>query len=315
VGKTTSTNTIKFTGQYRDTDTAANLDYFGARYYSNTVGRFMSPDWAAKPTTVPYAKFGDPQSLNLYSYTENGPINRIDADGHSSGAIMTAQGGGRGGDSLDGGHNQFVDEEISAVKAWNAWISASDGTTGLSSTGLESTASANAPAEANSTGANQFSAQQLPLPFGPRPAACQGVSADDLEYDTPTPWRRQDGTHDTGGEHIYKYHIDGDPLTKSQYTAEYPVPVPKSLMLPQVVGRNAQTFMMGNAVQKKPGGNIVFTYRFPQYPYVAPPRQPIGGIGRLPGGALTWFNTLVLGSDCKFVITSHAGLPGFGGVP
>ncbi len=42
----------------------------------------MSPDWAAKPTTVPYAKFGDPQSLNLYSYVDNGPVNRIDADGH-----------------------------------------------------------------------------------------------------------------------------------------------------------------------------------------------------------------------------------------
>jgi RHS repeat-associated protein len=83
VGKTTSNNTIKFTGQYRDTDTTANLDYFGARYYSNTVGRFMSPDWAAKPVTVPYAKFGDPQSLNLYSYVENGPVNRADADGHS----------------------------------------------------------------------------------------------------------------------------------------------------------------------------------------------------------------------------------------
>jgi RHS repeat-associated protein len=80
VGKTTSNNTVKFTGQYRDGE--SQLDYFGARYYSNTIGRFMSPDWAAKPTTVPYAKFGDPQSLNLYSYTENGPINRIDGDGH-----------------------------------------------------------------------------------------------------------------------------------------------------------------------------------------------------------------------------------------
>jgi RHS repeat-associated protein len=80
VGKTTSNNTIKFTGQYRDGE--SQLDYFGARYYSNTIGRFMSPDWAAKPTTVPYAKFGDPQSLNLYSYVENGPVNRIDADGH-----------------------------------------------------------------------------------------------------------------------------------------------------------------------------------------------------------------------------------------
>jgi RHS repeat-associated protein len=80
VGKTTSNNTIKFTGQYRDGE--SQLDYFGARYYSNAIGRFMSPDWAAAPITVPYAKFGDPQSLNLYSYVENGPVNRIDADGH-----------------------------------------------------------------------------------------------------------------------------------------------------------------------------------------------------------------------------------------
>jgi len=28
VGKTISNNVIKFTGQYRDTDTTANLDYF-----------------------------------------------------------------------------------------------------------------------------------------------------------------------------------------------------------------------------------------------------------------------------------------------
>jgi len=75
-----TTNHYKFTGKERDTE--SNLDYFGARYYSSTLGRFMTPDWAAKPTTVPYAKFGDPQSLNLYSYVENGPLNRVDADGH-----------------------------------------------------------------------------------------------------------------------------------------------------------------------------------------------------------------------------------------
>jgi hypothetical protein len=46
------------------------------------LGRFMTPDWAAKPVTVPYAKFGDPQTLNLYTYVENSPLNRIDADGH-----------------------------------------------------------------------------------------------------------------------------------------------------------------------------------------------------------------------------------------
>lgn len=43
----------------------------------------MSPDWAAKAISVPYAEFGDPQSLNLYSYVRNHPIAQVDADGHS----------------------------------------------------------------------------------------------------------------------------------------------------------------------------------------------------------------------------------------
>jgi RHS repeat-associated protein len=43
VGQTTSTNAIKFTGKYRDTE--SGLDDFAARYYSNSIGRFMSPDW------------------------------------------------------------------------------------------------------------------------------------------------------------------------------------------------------------------------------------------------------------------------------
>ena len=59
-------------------------DNFGARYYASTTGRFMTPDWALKPVSMPYAKFGDPQTLNLYTYIENSPLNRIDADGHDS---------------------------------------------------------------------------------------------------------------------------------------------------------------------------------------------------------------------------------------
>lgn len=42
----------------------------------------MTPDWAARATAVPYAVFGDPQTLNLYTYVENAPVNRVDADGH-----------------------------------------------------------------------------------------------------------------------------------------------------------------------------------------------------------------------------------------
>lgn len=60
-----------FTGKERDTE--SGLDDFGARYFASNLGRFMTPDWADKPASVPYANFGDPQSLNLYSYVENGP--------------------------------------------------------------------------------------------------------------------------------------------------------------------------------------------------------------------------------------------------
>jgi RHS repeat-associated protein len=70
----------KFTGKERDSE--SGLDNFGARFNASNLGRFMTPDWAAKPISVPYAKFGDPQTLNLYAYVENSPLNRIDADGH-----------------------------------------------------------------------------------------------------------------------------------------------------------------------------------------------------------------------------------------
>ena len=79
-----------FTGKERDTE--SGLDNFGARFDSSTLGRFMTPDWAAKPTTVPYAKFGDPQTLNLYAYVENAPVNQADADGHCGPGEQEGQG-------------------------------------------------------------------------------------------------------------------------------------------------------------------------------------------------------------------------------
>jgi RHS repeat-associated protein len=74
-------NDYKFTGKKRDAE--SGLDYFGARYYSNGMGRFVTPDWSAGPATVPYAHLDNPQTLNLYSYVDNNPINGIDADGHA----------------------------------------------------------------------------------------------------------------------------------------------------------------------------------------------------------------------------------------
>ena len=61
-----------FTGQYSD---PTGLMYFNARYYSQTLGRFVSAD-----TIVPGA--GNPQNLNRYAFVLNNPIKYADPSGH-----------------------------------------------------------------------------------------------------------------------------------------------------------------------------------------------------------------------------------------
>jgi RHS repeat-associated protein len=72
---------MHFTG--KEGDAESNLDNFGARYYSNAFGRWMSPDWSEKPEAVPYSNLIDPQSLNLFDYVRNNPVSKADADGHA----------------------------------------------------------------------------------------------------------------------------------------------------------------------------------------------------------------------------------------
>ena len=81
-----STTTHKFTGKERDGE--SGLDNFGARYYSSSLGRFVSADWSATPEPVPYAKPVDPQTLNLYAYVRNNPITLVDPAGHDPKGIV-----------------------------------------------------------------------------------------------------------------------------------------------------------------------------------------------------------------------------------
>jgi RHS repeat-associated protein len=65
----------KFTQKERDNETG--LDYFLARYYSSTQGRFTSPD----PILISSQQIVNPQSWNLYSYVNNNPLAYLDPTG------------------------------------------------------------------------------------------------------------------------------------------------------------------------------------------------------------------------------------------
>jgi RHS repeat-associated protein len=65
---------LLFTGKERDAETG--LDYFGARYLSSNMGRWMSPDpsnWGVD--------FYNPQTWNHYSYVGNNPLSNTDPNG------------------------------------------------------------------------------------------------------------------------------------------------------------------------------------------------------------------------------------------
>jgi RHS repeat-associated protein len=95
-----------FTGKERDTE--SGLDYFDARYYGSSMGRFMSPD----PVFASPERVADPQQWNMYAYVRNNPLSRTDPTGLdfnltcSGGNTATCQGGLQG---------QTVDGKFSAT--------------------------------------------------------------------------------------------------------------------------------------------------------------------------------------------------------
>ena len=74
------------TGKQRDTE--SNLDNFGARYNSSSLGRFMSPD-ALEPSNASKIVLNqfvtDPQAWNKYAYSLDNPVTYKDQDGHFTG--------------------------------------------------------------------------------------------------------------------------------------------------------------------------------------------------------------------------------------
>jgi len=65
----------KFTGKERDTE--SGNDYFGARYYASSMGRWISPD----PKQLNIKHLFNPQKWNKYNYVLNNPLSNFDPDG------------------------------------------------------------------------------------------------------------------------------------------------------------------------------------------------------------------------------------------
>lgn len=73
-------NDYKFTGKEQDEEN--NLQYYGARYYDNSIGNFISVDPMSINSVEEY--LSDPQQLNGYTYARNNPVVFIDPDGNKN---------------------------------------------------------------------------------------------------------------------------------------------------------------------------------------------------------------------------------------
>ena len=105
---------ILFTGKERDAE--SGNDYFGARYYASTMGRFLSPD---HPLIDQHPE--NPQSWNLYAYARNNPLIMIDPNGLGCLFDMGSAGNGQwkvginnsiSSDDCSGQHGTWVPGDI-----------------------------------------------------------------------------------------------------------------------------------------------------------------------------------------------------------
>jgi RHS repeat-associated protein len=110
----------KFEGKERDSETGN--DDFGARYYSNRFGRWMSPDSSAAPAPVPYANFTNPQTLNLYAMVFDDPESFVDLDGHCELICVIVVGAAAvaAGYALYKGHQHLQEMQAHGEKAQQA---------------------------------------------------------------------------------------------------------------------------------------------------------------------------------------------------
>jgi RHS repeat-associated protein len=102
----------KFTSKERDTETG--LDYFLARYYSSTQGRFTGVDPLAASASPIRA-----QSWNRYSYSYNNPLRYTDPSGMIAGDFYDLDGRNIGSDGVNDGRKYIVYDKKEAKQIEN----------------------------------------------------------------------------------------------------------------------------------------------------------------------------------------------------
>jgi RHS repeat-associated protein len=112
---------LHFTGKERDSE--SGNDYFGARYYGSSMGRWTSPD----PLPWPHWQNGsdddkkqfqqfimNSQNLNAYTYVLNNPLTSIDPNGLQVYVVAYTTGNSEGDDALKRAAQTKADEITSS---------------------------------------------------------------------------------------------------------------------------------------------------------------------------------------------------------
>jgi len=107
-----SGNNYKFSGKERDPASESGLDNFGARYFSSSLGRFMSPDAI---NITDYRVLNPANTLNKYIYGGNNPLKYTDPDGRDITVFYT--------DTGRAGHFWMVayDSQRESAQAQRVW--------------------------------------------------------------------------------------------------------------------------------------------------------------------------------------------------
>jgi RHS repeat-associated protein len=107
-----------YTGKERDSE--SGLDYFGARYYASSMGRWMSPD---KPFVDQHP--ANPQSWNIYAYARNNPLRFVDDDGEVVVETRTVQyttvSGSNASEALDHANTSITGDRAGNTASSLSW--------------------------------------------------------------------------------------------------------------------------------------------------------------------------------------------------